>query len=182
MNSMPALTGTTTAGSSWLTGTLAREGVGVGGQLIGTYLQSRALGDAADINDRYLRDALDYEKERDAYNRRIAEGLRETDASRYAAYTDRLAPYQATGQSANARMAALLGLGAPPSAKGGSPQPPGRVWPTITTQPVPGNPRVLQASLPAQAMITMQAPNGSTQQVPAADEAHWTQLGARRVA
>jgi hypothetical protein len=133
---------------------LANQAVGIGGNLLSNYLQSRAQGKASEIQDAYLREALAYAKEQDALNRTRQTGLDQQDrdryayqtgidaqhygdtqqeyladfdrnenryaystdleASRYGDYTKRVAPYLATGASANARMASLLGLPAAP--------------------------------------------------------------------
>jgi len=112
-----ATTGTTAAASAGLGTYALRYGLGVGGDLLGSYLQARASGKASDAQLAYYREALAYEKERDAYDRKVDEERyaydRDLEAGRYGDLRARLAPYVATGTSANDRMAALLGLPVP---------------------------------------------------------------------
>lgn len=147
---------------------IANAAIPVAGNLISGYLQSRAAGQASDAQQRYLEEALAYQKEQDAFNRTRQTGLdaqdqarwvanqtRQTgldaqdvarygyttaqdaakygdtqqeylanfardenrygyktdlEASRYGDYSKRIAPYLASGASANDRMASLLGL------------------------------------------------------------------------
>jgi len=124
--------GTTAAGSG-LSGELLRYGVGTAGNLLGSYLQARATGQASDAQQKYLEEALAYAKEQDAINRRLAAEKVQLEASRYADYSGRIAPYLATGSDANTRMASLLGLpsgSAPPSNSFGASSTPA---PRITT-------------------------------------------------
>jgi hypothetical protein len=169
--------GTVTASSapSWLErvgnflgSDLGRTAIGVGGNLLGTKMQADAAKDAAALNQKYLDDALAYEKERDAY-------ARSTEANRYGAMMGRTDPYAQTGASANARMASLLGLSAP-SASGPPPQTP--MGPAAGAGGAGGG---SPAAAPDTPMILMQAPDGTSKPIPAHEEAHWSKLGARRV-
>jgi hypothetical protein len=103
-------------GSSMLgmtSGDLVRYGLPVAGNLVGSLIQANAEGKASDAQQKYLEEALAYQKEQDAYTR-------QREAGRYADYEGRIAPYLATGASANDRMATLLGLPAAPGGASGS--------------------------------------------------------------
>jgi hypothetical protein len=114
-------------GGSTVPASLAAGGAGVAHalnytDLIGRYVLPTAGGlvngllQRGDENDRfaaqqkYLEDALAYAKEKDAYDRQRTEGLDAQERTRYAGYQGRMDPFIKTGTSANARMAALLGL------------------------------------------------------------------------
>ena len=145
--------------------------------------------------------ALEYAKEEDRYKYA-------TEANRYAALQQGSQPFISTGGAADARMAELLGLPAPPKANYVPPPP------TYRTPSVPGDegrnyapqydPRgpiqpgagyglaadkappsgAPSAAQPGggQQMITMQGPDGSVNQVPASDQAMWESRGAKKVA
>jgi hypothetical protein len=107
-------------GSGMSYGDLLKYGLPVAGNLIGGVIQAKATGAASDAQQKYLEEALAYQKESDAYNR-------QTDASRYAdtqrnyaGYQDRLAPFIANGITSNDRMTALLGLPARAASSSGS--------------------------------------------------------------
>jgi hypothetical protein len=109
-----------------------------GGQLGAAALESRGRTHAAEIEAQTAREALAYEKERDAY-------LRNLEASRYAELSGRLEPYIATGQSASDRMARLMGL----DTRGYG-----------YTPPLPGvQPGMGRAAVPAAAMAAGPAPS-----------------------
>src|SRR4029077_17317322 len=103
------------------------------------------------------------------------------EGSRYANYSGNIAPYLATGNSANTRMASLLGLPANPVSSSTAP--------TISYQPsatstgagakigAPTAPVTTGTPLPRATngqMVTMQAPDGSTKAVNPEDVAHYT--------
>jgi hypothetical protein len=104
---------------------LLKYGAPVAGNLVGGLIQANAAGKASDAQQKYLEEALAYQKESDAY-------ARTTDAARYADtrgdvakadqrygdYQGRILPFIQNGTSSNDRMAALLGL--PARAGGGS--------------------------------------------------------------
>ncbi len=95
--------GPATSAASSLTGDLLRYALPTAGNVIGGLIQANAQGKASDAQQAYLQQALDYEKARD----KAAIAL---EGSRYASYSGNVAPYIATGTSANTRMASLLGL------------------------------------------------------------------------
>lgn len=168
--SVPASLATTGAGvaSKSLVSSLIPTIASVGGNLLGSWMQSNASTDAAKIQDAYLREALGYEKERDAYDRARTE-------SQYADLTRRLDPYIKSGASSTDRMTQLLGL---PSRAGSTT---GMVTPARTlTTASPEQPQKMTPSVEPtrQAMITVQAPNGQTQQRPASERQHWIDRGA----
>lgn len=91
------------AGGSSLTGDLLRYGVPTAGGIIGGIIQANAAGNASDSQQKYLQEALDYEKSKDA----AAIAL---ESQRYSNYSGNIAPYVANGTAAGGRMASLLGL------------------------------------------------------------------------
>lgn len=96
---------------------LLRYGLPVAGNLVGGIIQANAEGRASDAQQRYLEEALAYEKEKDAYDRSRTARLDALEMSRYGDFQGRIAPFIANGVSSNDRMAALLGL--PARAGGG---------------------------------------------------------------
>lgn len=174
---------------------LIAPGLAAGTGLLGAQIQSTGIREAAEIQAAYLREALAYEKERDKY-------LRETEASRYADVTGRLQPYIATGQTANDRMAALLGLNPaghgytpPPASSASIPQNRGPVgWgkraggqmqtpvlPTHQTLPEAGP--AAEMGIQAQGQtVTLRAPDGTVRTVPADQVEHFRARGAVMVA
>lgn len=117
--SLAAVGGTTAAlgGVGGLTGAALKYGAPLAGNLVSQYLQNNATKDASAITQKYLQEALDYEKSQTVIDRKLAADKVNLEASRYGDYSGRIAPYLATGASANDRMASLLGL---PSGGGGS--------------------------------------------------------------
>jgi hypothetical protein len=123
--------GTTAAGLGGLSyADMLKYGLPVAGNLVGNVIQSKAAGEASDAQQKYLEEALAYEKEKDLYQRTtdaahyadtrgdLAASLAR-DETRYEGYQGRIAPFIATGTSSNARMAALLGLPAPAGGSSG---------------------------------------------------------------
>lgn len=149
----PTLPAATTTGSTFLgmsAADLARYGLSTAGSVVNGILQSRAQGKQFDASQKYLEEALAYQKEQDAFNRTRQTGLDAQDVARYAYstgvnaaqygdsqqtqladfarnenryayttdletsrygdYSKRIAPYLASGASANDRAASLLGL------------------------------------------------------------------------
>jgi len=104
-----------TAGMSY--SDLLRYGLPVAGNLAGSLIQANAASSASDAQQKYLEEALAYQKEQDSYNRGLASTALTVANSRYAGYQDRIAPWIANGASSNDRMASLLGL---PARSGGS--------------------------------------------------------------
>ena len=154
---------------------------------VGNYLGAREQRKASE-------EALAYEKERDKY-------ARQTEANRYGAMTKDLSSYVSSGSASDARMAALLGL--PPPGPSAASTPP--VTPSPALRPRTPSPNATYTGhvavprpdfglAPTGAgaapggggapgpMVTMQAPDGTTKQVPASEQAHWEQTGAVKVA
>ena len=170
---------------SWLSPVL-NYGVPLAGQLIGTTIASNANTEAAKIAAESVAKALAFEKDKYAY-----------EQGQYGSYLGRLQPFIGTGTSANAREAELLGLPLSSSSGPSTIGPPQR-GPGETTMPTPepnapfidrlnGAPRTSTdpvnrpASTVNQPMIMMQAPDGSTKQVPASEREHWLRVGAREL-
>lgn len=179
-----AATATTGIGET-VGGYALRYGLPAAGNLVNGVIQSRAASKASDAQQAYLEEALAYEKEKDAYDRKTAEEARALEAQRYGDREGRLAPYRATGASSNAQMASLLGLPAPPN--GGIPAP----RPFTPTTPLPYAPATSTSSAPASAaptapaapastgpLVTVRAPTGATRQVPEDQVAYWQSRGA----
>lgn len=115
----PSITSAATSGVSY--GDLLKYGLPVAGNLIGGILQANATGNASDAQQKYLQEALDYQKEQDTYNRNRQATLDAQEVTRYGNYQGRIAPFIANGTNANDRMSALLGLpGRAPGAGGSS--------------------------------------------------------------
>src|ERR1019366_742556 len=167
---------TTAAGGSSLVDGILKYGVPIAGNIASSLIQANASGNASAAQLAYLQEALAYQKQQ--------------EASRYGDYTSRIAPYVATGTSANARMASLLGLPTPapaPVNPNQAPTPPPSVPFPAPTQGIAPGVQPTPAITPGQVapptggaapMVTMQAPDGTTKQVPADQVAHYTQLGA----
>jgi hypothetical protein len=113
-----------TSGVSY--GDLLKYVVPTAGNLIGGIIQSKATGAASDAQQKYLEEALAYQKEQDTYNRNRQAGLDAQEVQRYGAYQGRIGGFIANGQNSNDRMSALLGLPAraPGSSSGASSGPP----------------------------------------------------------
>jgi hypothetical protein len=115
----------TVAGISY--GDLLKYGVGTGGQIVGSLIQANAAGNASEAQQKYLEEALAYQKESDAYAR-TTDAARYADTrgdvakadARYGDYQGRIAPWIANGTNSNDRMSALLGLPARAAGSGGS--------------------------------------------------------------
>jgi hypothetical protein len=206
---LPAITasGAATAGiGKWLSPFLSTV-VPTIGQLAGAGIQAGGIKDAAEIQAKSFADALAYEKQRDQY-------LQNLEASRYSDLTGRLEPYIATGQTANDRMATLLGINpqehgytmpsqltsgalrpAAPAVGAGQTvsAPPPTAAPPMNAPPAGGNqyqPTVqpvraegpqIPAASGTEPTVLMQAPDGSTRQIPQSQQQHFEQLGAKVV-
>lgn len=162
----------TTAGvSSWLAPAL-KIGLPVAGQLVGAGLQASAANNAAEIQGKGLQDALDFEK------------------AQYGDLTKRLDPYVQAGGASSDRMAQLLGLPAragttatAPPARGpavGAYVPPDARTALGTPPQTAGTPAPGQAS--PDALVMLQAPDGSTKQVPQSAVPFYLSKGAKQVA
>lgn len=124
----PVVQGAFNTAGEWVTGTAGGgTTVGVAGDILKSVLpagadivkgliQANAQGAATEAQQKYLEEALAYEKESDLYNRTRQAGLDAQEVQRYGAYQDRIAPFITNGTNSNDRMAALLGL--PPRANG----------------------------------------------------------------
>jgi hypothetical protein len=109
---------------------LLKYGLPVGGGIAGALIQANASGNASAAQQKYLEDALAYEKENDLYNRGVAadtlaynraasEAKIALEAGRYADYSGRITPFVQNATSSNDRMSALLGLPARSGATSG---------------------------------------------------------------
>ena len=116
------LGGGSMAGLSY--GDLLKYGLPVAGNLVGGLIQAKASTAANDAQQKYLEEALAYEKEKDQYQRGVDAAAVTKEASRYGDYTGRIAPFIANGTNSNDRMAALLGLPARAGGGGASSGPP----------------------------------------------------------
>lgn len=169
-------TAVATATGSGLTGDLLRYGVPTAGSIIGGIIQANAAGKASDAQQKYLQEALDYEKQKDA----AAIAL---EAGRYSNYSGNIAPYVANGTMAGGRMTSLLGLSSTPTtiATSGAPS----TSTQVTTQPLARTttaaPPVAWPTTTATQPVTMRAPDGSTKQVDPSQVAHYQSLGATLV-
>ncbi len=182
-------------GASTLGSDLLRYALPTAGGVIGGIIQANAAGNASEAQQRYLEEALAYEKEKD-------KGNIEREAGRYGDYRGNIAPYLATGQAANSRMASLLGLSPSANPYGGPvyqptapsaplPQPP----PTTNDptnpygKPVGGfdpnvdhiqtQPAGRTTAPPQTQTVPMVGPDGSQQNVPANQVEYWKSKGAQ---
>lgn len=195
---VPAGASTLSRVGNWLTGGLGSTLAQVGGNLAAVGISSSGIAHAADVEAQVQREALAYEKQRDQY-------LQQLEAQRYGELGQRLQPYISTGQNASARMASLLGLPAASPYTPSAPIPtnpnavPPGPYPTRpgldTTQPPIGqavprpgsvtnpNPSQLlpRPQLTAPLTVVMQAPDGTTKQVPAAHVPFYESRGAQIV-
>jgi hypothetical protein len=89
---------------------ILKYGLPTAGTIVGSLIAANASGNASAAQQKYLEDALAYEKENDLYNRGVAANKVALEAGRYADYTGRISGFVANGQSSNDRMASLLGL------------------------------------------------------------------------
>ncbi len=147
----------------------------VGGGLLGAGIAASGVSKAAEIEAAVQREALAYEKQRDQY-------LQNLEAQRYGELNTRLQPYIAQGANASDRMAHLLGL--PPSGPAPvSPPVPGAI---PTAGPYDQRGPATPGSVPSgtaiprgtPATVLLRAPDGSTQAVPADQQAHYMSRGA----
>lgn len=153
---------------------LLHYAVPTAGNIIGGIIQAHTASEGQDAQQAYLQEALDYEKQRDA----AAIAL---EGSRYATYSGNIAPYLASGNSANARMTGLLGLPASPTTTAPSVSYSPSATSTGTSQPTAAVttgaplPRATDTGAP----VMMRAPDGSTKQVSPDQVAHYQSLGAQ---
>jgi len=132
----------TKAGGAVTLENILKYALPIAGSVIGGVLQSNATGAAADAQQKYLEEALAYQKEQDRLDRERQTRLdtRQTgldaqdqarweaeratnieryganvsrEAGRYGDFTGNIAPYLESGSNANQRMSAILGLPAP---------------------------------------------------------------------
>jgi hypothetical protein len=173
------------AGGGSLTGDLLKYAIPTAGNIVGGLIQANATSNASAAQQKYLEEALAYEKQRDA----AAIAL---EGSRYANYSGNIAPYLATSQSAGTRMSSLLGL--PANAAPTTTQPSTVNYQPSATSTAAGSaigaptaavttgsplPRATDGTVAP--MVTMKAPDGSTKQVNAQDVPHYQSMGAQVV-
>lgn len=151
------------ASGSGIGGDLLKYGLPIAGGIANSLIQANASGNASAAQQKYLEEALAYEKSKDAYSRDL-------EASRYATYSSNIAPYVATGATANTKMASLLGL--PPTTTAA---------PSVAPAPTFGTPGMASTPPTPTQPVTMRAPDGSTRQVAAGDVARATAAGAQIV-
>ncbi len=166
---------------------LLRYGLPVAGGIAGSLINAHAASSASEAEQRYLEEALAYQKAKDKqdFDYRAAQdtGNIQREGGRYSDYQGNIAPYVAGGQAANARMLSLLGLSAAPAAlparqtaPAAGPMPTGQA-----PQQPPQTPMQQPQAPPAQEpMITVQSPDGQTQQFPASTRPHWEQVIAQK--
>ncbi len=158
-----------------------RYGLPIAGNVATSLIQAKAAGDASEAEQKYLEEALAYAKQKDA-------GNISREAGRYGDYKGNISGYLANADASGSRMAQLLGLNVPPRTltTQGAPAPLVNSNPLFapTTNIAPGadiplapavTSRYAQPQAPPaqQPMITVQAPDGRTQQYPASTLAHW---------
>jgi hypothetical protein len=167
------------AATSWLTSPyagLVSQGFQTIGGIIGANISASAQDKALAQQQAQFDAALAAQKEEQTYNR-----------NQYGDYLGRLAPYEATGGEANARLSQYMGT---PQASGGTnvpstvsalPPPPGS-GPAASVVPPqsapPSAPPVTAAPTTGGATVRMRGPDGSERDVPANQVAHYQGLGA----
>jgi hypothetical protein len=97
-------------GGASLATDLLKYALPTAGGIAGSLIAANASGNASAAQQKYLEEALAYEKENDLYNRGVAAQKVQLEAGRYADYTGRITPFVANATSANDRMSSLLGL------------------------------------------------------------------------
>ncbi|MES2339333.1 MAG: hypothetical protein V4537_14660, partial [Pseudomonadota bacterium] len=146
---------------------LLRYVVPTAGGVIGGIIQANAAGSASEAQQKYLEEALAYAKEKDAYDRTRQEGLDTQERERYGGYQGRIAPFIASGTSANARMAGLLGLSPTVSAP--------------SSDSYSGRTSTVGAPPAQQQGVLMVGPDGSQRRVPPERVDEAKKLGAQLV-
>jgi len=148
----------------FLTGNAGSQLIQTGGQLAGSLVNANAAGKATDATAAAAREALDFEK-----------GVYDRDVKDFA-------PYQAAGDAAIGRVSDLAA--APrQSMSAGDIYGSGNVrsMPSpMSISALAGSPR--QPGMGGGQMVTLQAPDGTTQQVSESQAEHYVRLGARRMA
>jgi hypothetical protein len=188
---------------NWLSTPGGSTALSAGLGLVGTGIAASGQTKAAEIQAQYLREALAYEKQRDAY-------LQQLEAARYGDISRRLEPYQAQATTTGDALAKLLGVnpasytyGTPEGAASSSMGPPVQMPSPMATPPkTTGTPTGLPAgdvlrgaatqagmygrwpfpaTPPSAGTVTMRAPDGTTKQIPQDQIAHYTSRGAQVV-
>lgn len=135
--------------------------------VISSRLQSNANRDASRTEADYNRRALEAAREEQEYRRRFDEDERNYRRQQATDYRSRLDPYVRGGADAQQRLNGLMyGSRYQPAGPQQAP-----VAPPARPSPAPA----------ATATVLMRAPNGQTQQVPAAQVEHYAARGAVRV-
>lgn len=163
---------TTPSASSWLTNltggkgyaNLITTGLNAFGNIYSANKQQETSEAAQQIQAQEFDKALAAAKEEQTYKR-----------SAFSSYTDRLQPYANSGYAASDRLSQFMGQ--PPAARtGAATTPPAPATPPPTAAPTAAPP----ASTPATVML--QAPDGTTKEVSAADAPYYIARGAKAVA
>lgn len=160
---------------------LIAAGVGAGATIYGAHSQQSAQRDASRAENASLDEALAYEKEQDAYNRQRDEEQTRYDRAKYeegqvydrgqyADFLGRLDPYRAAGTGALTRLSSHFGGSAP-----------AMTYAKPTSLNLPTGPE----SAPPQTgglrggtgMVVIQAPDGSTREIPASQADHYISRG-----
>ena len=167
-----AASGAAAGSGGGIPGAVAGAAIGAVASIFGNKKQASASKYATQAQTRAADEALAYQKEQDAYNRKVSEderayqrsqdaltrqlALEARDYSRgqYADYLGRLRPYAGVGERAVTGLERQLG---------------GTVAATVPSMARGGG------------MVTLKSPSGSVRQVPAAQAAHYMSLGAQRV-
>lgn len=158
-----------TAGGGLSVTDALRYGLPTAGGIVSGLIQANASGKASDAQQAYLQQALDYEKQKDA-------GNISREASRYSDFEGRISPYLATGNSANSRMASLLGL--PANAPLTAPSAAAPSTPA-SSSPSPAAPTAAPAAPSQEPMIAIVGPDGSTRTLPKSQADYYISRGAK---
>lgn len=165
-------------------------GAGAAAGIYGANKSSDAADNAANLQSKSAADALDFTRQKEAQDQANFISTQKANYAQYVAQQARLAPYQAMGAAASARLA--TGLGLKPQAMPALPPPPDYTMfsgagtspkPLATKQtyaPTPTAPANGQA-IGDGTMVQMRAPNGQVSMVPLNLKDHYTQLGAQVV-
>lgn len=158
---------------------LIAAGTAAGATIYGAHSQQSAQREASRIDSGAAREALDYQKEQDAYERQRSEEERDYgrgkyeedtlyDRGQYADYLGRLDPYRAAGTGALTRLSSHFG-GSSPSMT--------YARPTSLNLPQVTQPGASSGVRGGTGMIVIQAPDGSTREVPASQAEHYISRG-----
>jgi hypothetical protein len=159
---------------------LLGAGLSTFGQIYGANKIADSSAEAAQIQQQEFDKALAAQQAELDYQH----GLDTYKQQQYGSYLSRLQPYLNTGEQANASLSQWMaqpgasgGVTASPATTAALRQPPPSTAPQQPTTPA----QSAQPTASATGMVTMQAPDGSTKDVPASQVAYWTSKGATPV-